>query len=97
MKSSRIAISLIIALGSIIVKAEEHIAKIKDLETIKINNDSIVTTFLNLNGIKLNSEDEIRVSADEEGENIKFETLDHLSIVVSIDSISGGFNKDISK
>ena len=52
--------------------------------------------FYNLYQINLNWNEYLKVSKEDEGKNIRFETYDHFSTVVTIDSAHGVFNKDRS-
>ena len=93
MKSPGLILSSILVAGSQTVKASENIVLVNKLGSIGIQQSAIEMLFTNQVGIKLNPHELLKVEEDEEGNNFKFETLDHHSIIVPIAFASGGFNK----
>ena len=87
--------------GALIVSAHS----VKADQTIIVNNLNLYGfSFSNINekfsstlGITLNPNEFLRVTADEEGKNFNFETMDHLCIVIDANSALGIGNKDLKK
>jgi hypothetical protein len=86
----------ILVIGSVLLGtkalAVQHIIT-KDLGTHGINSEIIEAAFRNTHGINLNINEILKVSADEEGSNYKFDTLDGISVVVPIIDTKGAANK----
>lgn len=68
---------------------------VKDLHTHGINRELVTTLFLQKQGIDLNLNEILQVELDEEGKNLKLETMDHLSVSVDLFSARGVGNKDL--
>lgn len=66
---------------------------INELERIGINIQSLQIHYQMKTGKTLNLTDMIKVSTTDEGKNIKFETLDKISITVDAFSAAGNWNK----
>lgn len=64
-----------------------------ELEKIGINSVLLKNEFLNKQNINLDLNEMIKVSSSDEGNKIKFETLDKISIVVDVYSADGSWNK----
>ncbi len=93
MKNSTILISGAILAAAQGAVAADRIVSIQDLDSLGFQPETIVGLFDSKVGITLNPNEFLKVEADEEGKNFRFETLDHHSVIVSINYASGGFNK----
>lgn len=67
--------------------------KVNELRKIGINSILLKEEFLKKKNISLDLNEMIKVSSSNEGNEIKFETLDKISIVVDVYSADGGWNK----
>lgn len=67
--------------------------KFSELNELGINQKSVFHYYNEKTGKILKLNDLIKVVADDEGKNIKFETLDQISIIVPADRAFGSFNK----
>ena len=67
--------------------------KVNELGKIGINSNLLRAEFLKKENIKLDLQEMIKVSNTNEGNEIKFETLDKISIVVDVYSADGSWNK----
>lgn len=93
MKYKNIAIAGAIVVGSQSGKSEENVISVQSLD--KSGFDSmIIKNLFNKEGIVLCPTDFLKVSVEDEGKNIKFESLDQISIIVPRDFANGVGNKD---
>lgn len=67
--------------------------KLKNLNTIGVNPENIFNAFMSQHGVRIELNEVLKVSTEDEGKNIRFESLDHFSVVVPIMSASGPRNK----
>ena len=67
---------------------------LRDLEQLGIDSAQVKAAFKEQVGINLDINDSMKVSFENEGQSIRFETLDHLSVLVPIMHARGVFNKD---
>jgi hypothetical protein len=74
----------------------DMILPLGELEKHGISPKLVQEEFYNLYQINLNWNEYLKVSKEDEGKNIRFETYDHFSTVVTIDCAHGVFNKDRS-
>lgn len=80
-------------LGGHLAHADELVIAVRDLSKDGISPDLVIQEFQNQHGIMLDIDSVLKVSRNEEGSSIKFEALDHISIVVPHDIARGAFNK----
>jgi len=71
----------------------QAILSIRDLEKIGISAQKVISVYEIKKGIKLNLNDMIKVSSNDEGQTINFETLDQISINVRASDSDGNPNK----
>lgn len=71
----------------------DMILPLGELEKHGISPTLVQEEFYNLHQISLNWNEYLKVSKEDEGKNIRFETYDHFSTVVTIDSAHGVCNK----
>ncbi len=76
------------------VMADEKTIAVKDLKDNGFSGSKVSSKFSNTQGLKLNPNELLRVTADEEGKHFKFETMDHISVVIDAKSARGIGNKD---
>ena len=79
--------------GSLFARAEDYEMKVRDISDLGIPPQLVTDAFQGIHGICLKQDSSVKVSPNEEGNSIKFETLDHLSIIVPHHTARGSFNK----
>ena len=72
---------------------QQAIVSVNELEKIGVNSQHVIVLYQVEKGVTLNLNEMIKVSSQDEGKSINFETLDHISIIVSVDNSDGGWNK----
>jgi hypothetical protein len=92
-KISAIAITSAVA-GTQIAFAKTKVISVRNLSSAGINTDVVALAFQSQVGVKVNLNEMLKVRAEDEGKNIRFETLDNFSVVVPIQYAMGPFNKD---
>lgn len=65
----------------------------KDLDRVGVSIEIVQDTYRLNKGRVLDLNEMVKVSAENEGSEIKFETLDHISITVPVHSAAGSWNK----
>lgn len=75
--------------------AGEKLILAKELGLHGLDYQKIAQIYKNHSNINLNPNELLKVTRDEEGKHIRFETLDHLSVVVPIYHARGVANKDL--
>jgi hypothetical protein len=95
MKVNKTLLSSIIAISSQLSHAGQTdvVITLAELEKHGISPILVQEEFFNLYQINLNWNEYLKVSKEDEGKNIRFETYDHYSTVVTIDSAHGVCNK----
>jgi len=87
-------VSLFGALLSSQVHADElGPVPIRALANSQINPETVLRLFKEVAGATLSLDEKVLVSYEEEGANIRFDTLDHFSVVVPIEAARGSENK----
>lgn len=82
-----------VLLGSHVGMAQTHVIPAKDLDKLNIDIHIVSDHFRTQTGVELNSSDVLKVSSENEGKNLRFETLDSISVVVPIEFARGSENK----
>ena len=72
-------------------RADDHEVRIEKVVDLGVSPQDVIDAFQNQHGVLLNPDSVVKVSPDEEGNTIQFETLDHLAVVVSHSVAGGGF------
>jgi|GEM_PF-5487058 len=72
---------------------EQTLISVNELEKLGLNSQQVIVQYEVKKGIKLNLTEMIKVSSHDEGKTINFETLDQISITVSVDNSDGSRNK----
>lgn len=72
---------------------EIFVLRVSELDNIGISSANIITQYQVQKRKTLNINEVVKVSSRDEGKNIKFETLDKISITVPSYTASGSFNK----
>jgi hypothetical protein len=95
MNVKKTLLSGIVIISSQLARASqvEMILPLSELEKHGISPSVVQEEFYNLYQINLNWNEYLKVSKEDEGKNIRFETYDHFSTVVSIASAHGVCNK----
>lgn len=95
MKYSKVVVAGAIVVSSQSGKADESVLiSTNNLVNSGYDEHIVRSIFYYNKGLNLNANDFLKVSAENEGNNIKFETLDQVSIVVPRDLACGVGNKD---
>jgi hypothetical protein len=95
MKISKTLLSSLVLISSQISRAgtTEINVTLGELEKYGISTTIVQEEFYNHHQISLNWDEYLKVSKDDEGKNIRFETYDQYSTVVAIDGAFGAKNK----
>lgn len=93
MKSTNILVAGSIVVGHQAVYAVSKTVRVSDLDQNGFNEQLVRDEFRRISGSELTSNEFLKVSAEDEGKELNFETLDHLSFTVPRDSASGVDNK----
>lgn len=87
-------IATIVTLGTQLTTAHATQSAVQDLHQLGINPNYVISAFHENVDIRLNPSEALKVTYENEGKNIRFETLDNFSLVVAIGDAIGAFNKD---
>jgi hypothetical protein len=83
-----------IAAAAQIAQASNEVAlPLKDLNQIGVNPEAVEEAYREQANVKIDWNEILKVSADDEGKNINVHTINGISVVVPIYSASGPFNK----
>ena len=96
MKLKHIAVGSALIAGAQSVKADRTFA-VKDLNLNGFLSQVVSEQFSSTYGLNLNPSEFLKVSAEDEGSNIRFETMDHLSVTIDAKSALGIGNKDLQR
>lgn len=96
MKIKNTLITGLVAISSQLSHASQNdiVVPVSDLENFGISPTIVHQMFFEQYNMSLNWSEYLKVSKEDEGKSIRFETFDHYSTVVPIDSAHGVFNKD---
>lgn len=72
---------------------QQTLISVNDLEKIGINSRQVIVQYQVKKGITLNLNEMIKVSSQDEGKSINFETLDQISVTVLAHDSDGSPNK----
>jgi hypothetical protein len=86
-------IATVVAIGAQLSTANATQSTVQDLYQLGVNPDYVISAFHESIDIKLNPNEALKVTYEDEGKNIRFETLDNFSLVVPIDDAIGIGNK----
>jgi hypothetical protein len=71
----------------------EHLFAAQELVARGFDFEKLAQEFRNQAGVRIEADDRFKVSLEDEGKNIKFETLDRYSIIVPILTARSPYNK----
>lgn len=91
----RIALGMTgLLVGSSIASAHEiYEVPVGELNSIGFDQETIVEEFYQSYGVKLDLHESLKITEDKEGENLRFEAFDDISIDIPMYAAVGPYNK----